>query len=73
MKGNVILKIYDLKFLVELVFRWISKELFLKIEIFDRVEEFFNIFKEKIKENFVYVVLFMILLEFFLYFVFFLV
>lgn len=62
-KGNVILKTYDSKPSVELVFRWISKELSLKIETFDRVEEFSNTFKEKIKENPVYVVLFTTLPE----------
>ncbi|PFX31048.1 E3 ubiquitin-protein ligase RNF103-like [Stylophora pistillata] len=62
-KGNVILKTYDSRPSVELVFRWISKELSLKIETFDRVEEFSETFKAKIEENPVYVLLFTTLPE----------
>lgn len=62
-KGNVILKTYDSKPSVELVFRWIKKELSSKIASFDSVEEFSDTFKASLKEYPVYVVLFTTLPE----------
>lgn len=57
-KGNVILKTYDSKSSVELVFKWINTQLSSKIAMFDSVEEFTDTFKASLKENPVYVVLF---------------
>ena len=57
-KGNVILKTYDSKPSVELVFQWINTQLSSKIAKFDSLEEFTDTFKESLKENPVYVVLF---------------
>lgn len=62
-KGNVILKAYDSKPSVELVFRWINTELSSKITIFNSVEEFTDTFKGSLQENPVYVVLFSTLPE----------
>lgn len=62
-KGNVILETYDSKPSVELVFRWINKQLSSKITMFDSVEQFTDTFKASLKENPVYVVLFSTLTE----------
>lgn len=57
-KGNVILKTYDSKPSVELVFQWINKELSSKLVIFNTLEEFTDTFEANMRETPVYVVLF---------------
>ena len=62
-KGNVVLKTYDTKPSVELVFRWINRELSSKLVNVHTVEEFVDTFDANMRENPVYVVLFSNLTE----------
>lgn len=57
-KGNVILKTYQSKPSVDLVFQWINNELSSKIVTFDTVKSFVGKFEANMRENPVYVVLF---------------
>jgi len=62
-KGNVILKTYDSRPSVELIFQWIKREVSSKLVIFNTANEFTDTFEAKMKENRIYVVLFSTLSE----------